>query len=377
MISISSKENCCGCQACFEACTTYCISMVNDEEGFRYPSVNLSSCVDCGLCEKVCPLLHRQTADKPSACYAALSKDTSTRLQSSSGGVFSVLAQSIISRGGVVFGARFDKDFSVVHSYTESLDGLSPFRGSKYVQSDIHGAYSQVQSFLRENRPVLFSGTPCQIAGLRGFLRDAEDENLFLVTFVCHGVPSPRVWKDYLESIIGGVAPTEVTMRNKEHGWNDFHVTIQSDNLTLLNHSFREDSYLKAFLSNLTLRPACYACHFKGSPGSDITLGDYWGVEHVHPELADDKGISLILIHTKKGQQLLSTIDVVLTESRFEDALKGNPCLDKSAPLPENRARFWNRYNKRGIRTLEFFTKERMTPRRLMIGLWNRIRRII
>ncbi len=377
MISISDKADCCGCQACFEACPAHCISMTADNEGFRYPGVDISSCIDCGLCEKVCPLLHSQVADKPLACFAASSGDISTRLQSSSGGIFSLLAQSVIDRKGVVFGARFDESFSVIHAYTESMDCLSPFRGSKYVQSDLYGAYSQVQAFLREKRTVLFSGTPCQIAGLRGFLRGAEDENLLLVSVVCHGVPSPRVWKDYLASITQGTVPTDVNMRNKDQGWNNFRINVRHDSLLIHDKPHGEDPYMNAFLSNLTLRPACYACRFKGAPGSDLTLGDYWGVENIHPDLSDDQGTSLILVHSEKGRQFLLNLDLELTESRYEDAQKGNPCLEHSAPMPENRARFWKSYSRHGVRTLEDFTRARWTPGRLLAGVRNRIRRMI
>lgn len=370
MLEIKDKKACCGCQACYEACPAKCISMVADEEGFLYPKVNRADCVDCHLCEKVCPQLNQasKSSDEPLACLAAISNDTETRLRSSSGGVFSLLAKAILNNGGVVFGARFDDSFAVFHSCAETEEELTPFRGSKYSQSDLRGAYSQVNRFLKENRPVLFTGTPCQIAGLRGYLRGKEADNLYLVSIVCHGVPSPRVWKDYLESITAGARPTEVNMRNKENGWNQYRMTIRREGQDLLNVQATDTPFMRAFLSNLTLRPSCYSCQFRGNHGSDLTLGDYWGIENVHPELSDNKGTSLILVYTEKGRHLLEGLDLKMVESRYEDALKGNPSILYPSQEPANRADFWKAYQKRGVKALKSFTS---------IGFMNKLRNVI
>ena len=380
MIIISDKTRCCGCQACFEACPIHCITLAPDEEGFFYPTVNRTNCINCGLCEKVCPQLNipgSLSQNDPLVCFAAVSKDTSARLQSSSGGVFSLLAETILTQGGVVFGARFDDTFTVFHTYTETETGLAPFFGSKYVQSDLRGAYSQVREFLKEKRPVLFSGTPCQIAGLRGFLQNKEDENLYLVSVICHGVPSPRVWQDYLAFITKGCSPSQVNMRNKDYGWNSFHIKIQRDGQDIHNKTFGEDPYMKAFLSNLTLRPSCYECQFRGSHGSDLSLGDYWGVEQFHPEMTDDMGTSLILVYSKKGMDLLSTLDLIILNTCYENALKGNYCIEHSVPIPASRARFWASYQRRGVRALHCFTKNRPMIKNLITRLWRRIRKEI
>jgi len=370
MLEIKDKKACCGCQACYEVCPRKCISMVADEEGFLYPNVNRSACVNCHLCEKACPQLNLITrpSDEPIACFAAISNDEETRFQSSSGGVFSQLAKTILNKGGVVFGARFDDSFSVYHSYSETEEGITPFRGSKYSQSDLRDAYSQVNGFLRENRPVLFTGTPCQIAGLRGFLRGKEVDNLFLVSIVCHGVPSPKVWKDYLESINGGTKPTYVNMRNKENGWNQYRMTIRRDEQDLLNVQATDTPFMRAFLTNLTLRPSCYSCPFKGDHGSDLTLGDYWGIEFIHPEMADNKGTSFILVYSEKGRHLLKGLDVTIKESRFEDALKGNPSILRPSPEPTNRVDFWKSYQKNGVRSLKYFTS---------VGFMSKLRNVI
>jgi len=201
MIQIKDKSVCCGCSACVQICPKQCISLKEDKEGFLYPTVNHAFCVECGKCEKVCPELHPFEVHEPLKVYAAKHQDDAVRKVSSSGGIFTLLADMVIDEGGVVFGACFDSDWSVVHDFTETHEGLQAFRGSKYLQSRIGNTYRQAEVFLKAGRKVLFTGTPCQIAGLKKYLHK-DYENLLAVDFVCHGVPSPLVWKKYLEEII-------------------------------------------------------------------------------------------------------------------------------------------------------------------------------
>ena len=198
MIAIKEKHNCCGCSACVQVCPKQCIRMYADNEGFLYPQVNSTICIDCGLCEKVCPVINQNKPNVPLSVYAAKNINEEVRIKSSSGGIFTLLAEQIISEGGVVFGARFNENWEVVHDYTETIDGLESFRGSKYVQSSISDNFKVAKQFLKEGRKVLFSGTPCQIAGLKKFLQK-EYENLLTMEVVCHGVPSPMVWRDYID----------------------------------------------------------------------------------------------------------------------------------------------------------------------------------
>lgn len=378
MLTVKNKKDCCGCQACYEACPSKCISMVSDEEGFLYPRINPADCVNCSLCERVCPQLNSNDTKLPEAprsCYAAISKDLQIRLLSSSGGVFSLLANKILEQNGVVFGARFDDQFAVYHSYTETPEGLPPFRGSKYVQSDLRGAYSQVRQFLQANRPVLFTGTPCQIAGLRGYLGQREYDQLYLVSVVCHGAPSPLVWKDYLSNVTHGIIPTDVSMRNKDNGWSRYNMLIRKNDTTLLSIPAADSPFIRAFLSNLTLRPACYHCKFRGSHGSDLTLGDYWGIERVHPEMMDDKGTSLILTYTQKGKQLLFSLDIDLRESRYEDAVNGNPSIRYPSPEPVERVMFWREFRRHGAHSLEKYTTYSTGTR--LRRIWARVIRKI
>ncbi len=375
MLEIKDKKACCGCQACYEVCPGKCISMVADEEGFLYPNVNRSACVNCHLCEKACPQLNliAHPSDEPIACFAAISNDEETRFQSSSGGVFSQLAKTILNKGGVVFGARFDDSFSVYHSYSETEEGITPFRGSKYSQSDLRDAYSQVNGFLRENRPVLFTGTPCQIAGLRGYIQHKDDDNLFLVSVVCHGAPSPQVWKEYLKDVTNGAQPTTVSMRDKSEGWSKYRMIIRRDDESFLDTIATDTPFMKAYLNDLILRPSCYSCQFRGNHGSDLTLGDYWGIENIHPDMSDDKGTSLILVYTAKGQQLLSGLDLKLKESRYEDAIKGNPSIIYPAYKPVERALFWRAFRRHGAKVLQNYTTENKKTR--VRRLWARLLR--
>ena len=201
MIQIKEKYECCGCGACVQRCPKHCIEFIKDKEGFLYPKVDETTCINCGLCEKVCPVINQNSIRKPSDIYAASNTNEVIKAESSSGGIFTILAETIINDGGVVFGARFNEQYEVVHDFTDNILGLAAFRGSKYVQSKIGNSFSEAETFLKQNRKVLFSGTPCQITGLKKFLRK-EYSNLVTVDFVCHGVPSPEVWRKYLSSII-------------------------------------------------------------------------------------------------------------------------------------------------------------------------------
>ena len=200
MINICNKSMCCGCAACVQRCPKQCIAMEADGEGFLYPLVDTDKCINCSLCEKVCPMLNPGEERVPLHTYAARCTDEGIRRDSSSGGVFSVLAGEVLAGGGVVFGARFDDDWGVVHDFCTTPKGLAAFRGSKYVQSNIGDSYLRTEAFLKEGRRVIFSGTPCQIAGLKRFLR-REYDNLLAVEVACHGVPSPLVWRRYLEEL--------------------------------------------------------------------------------------------------------------------------------------------------------------------------------
>ena len=231
MIDIKYTKDCCGCWACIQVCPKKCINMSEDNEGFLYPGIDLSLCINCGLCEKVCPVIHQGKERNPLKVYAAKSCNERIRLESSSGGVFTLLAEKIITSGGVVFGARFDSNWEVVHDCVESIDALSALRGSKYVQSRIEDTFKKAECCIKEGREVLFCGTPCQISGLKLFLRK-EYDNLIAVDFICHGVPSPGVWRQYLDEEFG------MSERSEDRGKNT--VLPSPKALPILGISFRD-----------------------------------------------------------------------------------------------------------------------------------------
>lgn len=376
MITITNKSLCCGCAACVQICPKQCIQLLADREGFLYPLVDASLCIDCGLCEKVCPEKAEALESKPTHVYAAVNPNEAVRKVSSSGGIFTLLAEAVIAGGGVVFGARFDKDWSVIHDYAETLEGFGAFRGSKYVQSRIGETFRQAEQFLKAGRKVLFSGTPCQIMGLKKFLRK-EYDNLLAVDFVCHGVPSPLVWKKYIEEIL--VRQDEkktisshskplihgrdtlidgISFRNKCLGWKKYSFALilskataaGEKNTVSFSSIFYDNAYMQAFLSNLSLRPACYRCPAKaGKSGSDIMLGDFWGIEKIAPEIDDDCGCSLLFINNPELRDELQKKGCLLAEYPFSEVLPYNICISSSVSVPDNRQFFWFMFDKVGF----------------------------
>lgn len=351
MIEIVEKSDCVGCEACVQRCPKQCIVMKEDAEGFLYPQIDIEKCIDCGLCERVCPVINQGEPRKPLVAYAAKNQDESVRLSSSSGGVFTALAEQVIAQGGVVFGARFDESWNVVHDYVETIEGLSAFRGAKYVQSRIGQSFLRAETFLKQGRMVLFSGLPCQITGLKKFLRKDYD-NLITVELFCHGVPSPMVWKRFLEEevAIPHIRLKSISFRDKVSGWKNysfFYSQEDANGVQLHRMPFAKNLFMRGFLADLYLRPSCYHCPAKQfKSGSDLTIGDYWGVKLAHPELDDDKGVSAVLVNTDRGVKILQTVQhISLYASTFENVVKCNPALMKSAQEPAKRPLFFELLN--------------------------------
>ncbi len=330
---------CVGCEACVTKCPKGCISFDEDREGFRYPKVDMELCIDCSLCERVCPVIHQDEPREPIAYYGAKNRDEKILLSSASGGLFTLLSTPILERGGVVFGVRFNDKWEAIHDYTETIEGLAPFRGSKYVQSRMGGTYNRVESFLKSGREVLFSGTPCQIAGLRRYLRK-EYEGLYLVDLICHGVPSPMVWRRYLGEL--GVEDIKsINFRDKRTGWSilTFSVSTNTKDDVYVKKLVR-DPFGKGFLKDLYLRPSCHNCPSKSlKSGADITIADYWGVEIDIPEFLDRRGVGLAVIGTKKGEELFMPLDKEMVVAGKHG--RQMP-LFKSVPPHKNRARFFD-----------------------------------
>lgn len=397
MIDIQDKKDCCGCEACVQRCPKRCISLNEDREGFLYPKVDLSLCIHCNLCERVCPVIHQNPPREPLEVFAAKNPDETVRRESSSGGVFTLLAEAVIGRGGVVFGARFDGQCRVVHSYTETVEGLSAFRGSKYLQSHVGESFKDCESFLKQGREVLFSGTPCEIAGLRRFLRK-DYEKLLLVDFICHGVPSPGVFRWYLKEqaarltgaarqgggkntvsfsakpllpetqgfVPEGWRVEALSFRDKRIGWKKYSFVLSLSKATAarekntvsssksqaygssdagrveLAEDLGTNLFMRGFLKDLYLRPSCHACPAKQlKSGSDLTLGDYWGIDSLMPAYDDDRGVSALTVNTEKGRAALHATNADLQAAPWEDLTAKNPALVKSAAVPERREAFF------------------------------------
>lgn len=351
MARLCDTNLCSGCSACAAVCPHACITMVRDEEGFRRPRVDAARCVECGLCSKACPVLSAPETHPMPTAYAAKNRDGAVRELSTSGGVFTLLARHTLEQGGVVFGAAYDADFKVEHRMVETPEMLSALRGAKYAQSDPGDTFRQVQEQLARGRKVLFSGTPCQTAGLRAFL-GKEHPDLLLVDLVCHGVPSPAVWEHYLayksEQICDGHRPATVNLRCKDSGWSTYSVDIRWPYGRNYLASNRQDPYIRAFVGDLCLRPSCHRCSFKGlTRVSDFTLGDYWGVWDQLPAMNDNRGTSIVLVHSEKAralwQELAPAMQVQQVDARR--CMEQNPAALQSAKYDaENRSIFLLRY---------------------------------
>lgn len=374
MIEITDKVNCTGCHACFSICPQKCIAMEPDDEGFLYPIVEKNSCIDCGLCEKVCPLLNRVATNKNSKAVACKNRDRETRVLSSSGGVFTLIAEEILRLDGIVFGAAFDSELSVAHKLIDSCALLSDLRGSKYVQSRIDGAYLQAKNALDRGITVLFSGTPCQIGGIKAYL-GKEYSNLILVDLICHGVPSPLILQRYIDyhEERSRKRVERVFFRNKSKGWKRFSMQLCFEDGTAYQETIDKDLYLRAFLSDACLRPSCYECIFKSlERHGDITLADFWGVDNVLPDMDDDLGTSLILLNSEKGNDLFEKVARKLEwkETEINKAIGYNLAAIESAPLNRNRRKFFSKLHKFSFEELV----DRYCKRRISIVLRLKVR---
>ena len=344
MPQICTHDACTGCGACAGVCPKHCIHMEADAEGFLYPRIDTDACIGCGLCERTCPASAEKTADSLKQAYAAYHRNQDIRQSSSSGGVFTAIAQYVIQQNGIVFGARLDETMGVIHGYADTVEGLSAFRGSKYVQSEIGDAYRQAKEFLKQGRLVLFSGTPCQIGGLRSYLGKPYG-NLICQDIICHGVPAPLAWKKYLEDqqrIFDG-KPVAASFRDKTHGWSNFSISIRFSNGKNYLRPMKQDSFMKAFLMNFCLRDSCYQCAFKQEARqADITLADFWGINWVAPQMNDDRGTSLVLIHSEQGENLFVAVreELEWMPVEWKASIDMNPAMCASVARPPRRDRF-------------------------------------
>lgn len=358
MINITDKAMCCGCTACVNACPVQCIVMRRDrDEGFDYPVANQDICIGCGRCESVCPVLNPAKPRKPVKAYALRCDEFVDR--SSSGGIFPALAKVVIDDGGVVFGAVVEPDMTVGHAEAQTLEQVQHMRGSKYVQSDLYSVFSDIREYLEADRRVLFTGTPCQVAGLRKYLGDRY-EGLIAVDVACHGVPGPGLWEMYVKALEmkHGARMISAGFRDKARGWRHycFKAAFEGKELTV---KAVDDPYMALFMQDMTLRPSCYSCPSRGGRScSDLTLSDLWSVARTAPDMDDDRGVSGVLVNTAAGQDLLDRIHAgYRKEVPVEAVMSDNGGFAESLHMPEKRAEFFEGLKVAGVDVYRHMTR--------------------
>jgi len=362
MIQIKNKVNCCGCTACMSICPKKCIEMKPDEEGFLYPDIDKIECTRCGLCEKACPILNRIEEKRfDQKAFLVNNKNDKIRQESTSGGAFTAIAEYVIEKNGIVFGATFDDEYNVIHKHVNKKEELHIFRNSKYVQSDLKNCFKEAKEYLDKGTYVCFSGTPCQIEGLISFL-DEKYSNLITVDIVCHAVPSPLVWKKYFKYIkkekLNDSKIESISFRDKsKYGYKYSTMTIVAE-----EREYREgvetDPYLRAFFKDLSDRPACYECCFKKQYRvSDFTIWDCFITEEFDEKLDDDKGTTRVLIHNEKAEKVFENIKHKFDylEVPPEKLVNGVREMRSSVNMNVKRKQFF--YDINNISEKEFFNK--------------------
>lgn len=351
MIEITDKSKCCGCTACKSICPKQAIIMKQDEEGFLYPIIDKTKCVNCGLCDKVCPIKNAKEEKKEQHAYIFQNTNDEIRRESTSGGAFTAIAEYIIKNNGIVYGAIFDENYKVIHTGIDKIEELYKFRNSKYVQSEIGNCYSEVKQNLNNDRIVCFSGTSCQIEGLKNYL-GKDYEKLLLVDVVCRAVPSPLIWKKYLnlrQKEYKNIS--KIMFRDKYYGYKYSNLSIynkDNDKKQEYHKGVDSDPYLRAFFSNICDRPSCYDCKFKKlHRESDITIWDCFDVEKYNKEFDDDKGTNRILTHTKKGDNIIKKLTKTnkVEEIDVEKATKGFLAIFQPVKKNERREQFFKDAN--------------------------------
>ncbi len=345
------KETCSGCTACMNICPKNAIKMEEDEEGFKYPIIDKSKCINCGACIKICPNIKKDNSNSIKKTYGVKHKNDKERMTSRSGGVFIALSDYILDLKGVVYGAQLNDDFSVSHNRAESKEERNKFKGSKYIQSDMGDIIKKIKKDLQNNKKVLFSGTPCQVAAVKSCIPEKLQKELYTCDLICHGVPSEKVFKDFLNYIeqTSGKKIKEFNFRDKKFGWAPHYETIIfEDNTNLSTQYFRN-----LFYGHNILRPACYKCNYANTHRpADITIADFWGIENIAPEFLDEIGVSLAIINNEKGKKWFESvkIDLEIIDCKVEECIKATYTLNQPTPKSETREEFWEEYKKKDFK---------------------------
>ena len=366
-----NKDECCGCNACASICPTGSIKMQYDDLGFLYPTINDSTCIKCGRCVKACDIKNVEKHNVPIKAFAGVSKESSIRLRSTSGGIFAVLAQEIIRSGGIVYGAIMKKNdgrYTVRHIGVSDISDLKKLQGSKYMQSTLEGVLPEIKEFLSTGKKVLFCGTPCQVAALKRYL-GKEHSTLITIDILCHGVPSVKMFNDYIEyeKQKRKADGFSIDFRNKlkNHWTHGAVITIRKHNKSKQRTIFYNlSSFYMSFMDGHIMRDSCYKCKYasKFRP-ADITLGDYWGIKIEHPELLKcnggqmdhEMGISCITANSQKGLELLQQCreQLVLFETQYEKIAKSNPSFERPTSKPIDRDEYITEYVKNGFEAID------------------------
>lgn len=344
-LNSGKKSECSGCTACMKICPKNAIRMVEDEEGFLYPEIEKRKCINCGACYRICPNIKKEKSNIIQEAYGVKHKVEQERMTSRSGGVFIALSDYILDTGGIVYGAKFMEDFTVEHTRATNKEERDSFKGSKYIQSNMKNIIEKVQKDLQENKKVLFSGTPCQVAGVKSAIPGKYHEQLYTCDLICHGVPSGKVFKDFLKYIekISKKKIKQFDFRDKSFGWEThYETTTFYDGSTLTTQYFRN-----LFYGHCILRPACHCCNYANShrPG-DITIADFWGIDKVAPDFLDKKGVSLVMINNTRGKEWFEAIkdELYVIHCSIKDCVKHTYTLSQQTPQAENRNEFWEDY---------------------------------
>ena len=360
-ISVIKKGECCGCSGCSAICPKKAITMEKDSEGFLYPKVNDNSCIDCSLCLKVCKNKNSVTSsDEFIKVYAAKNKNLDVLKKSSSGGISRALCEYFIKNKGVVYGVIYNDENEVIVHREETIKETEKLYGSKYVWANPCDTFSEVYSDLKNNKMVLYIATSCFIAGLKSFLsvKKCNTDNLYTVDLICHGTPSPKLFKDYIDYLKEKYDFDHFEFRTKNKPWGygskNFGCTIYTKKGRLLVDTIDSRLYLKLFFSNYALRPHCHNCEYASiNKPADITIADYWGLKEEHPNFFDEKGVSAIIVHNKKGDNLFKKLeDIEYIESTVEKVSKKQGNLNNPSPVREDRTDFWKLYNEKGFKAI-------------------------
>ena len=351
-----NENNCCGCRSCENICPKGAITVIPDHKGFLYPQIDQDTCIDCGLCVKACPVIVKEEIqpDFQQTVYAVINGNKDVLKKSTSGGAFSLFADEVLKNNGFVYGCALTDDMRVVHIGVDNGDDLQKLRGSKYVQSDLNETYRKIGQHLKDGRPVLFTGTPCQVDGLNCYLKakNQSAEGLLTVDLLCHGVPSPKIWADfvsYLENTYDSKL-TDFKFRTKIAGWENSIETATFSNGKTVKNANQIRAFLSFFYQNLSLRPMCFSCRYNSyNRVSDITIGDFWGIDKSHPEMNDNKGLSVVLVNTLKGSKVF---EKVLPNAKVLEAQKSEAAQSAlmKNPAPKHDVdKFWQEYQDKGF----------------------------